>query len=552
MRICRTIWAVVGLALLSGRCAVPQASQPELEKHLRDAQRYLDDQKYPEAARELLAAISINPRIRGEFYQLGFALFQANRFAEAEQAFNKELQFQPPDAYSLYYLGRIRLEAGQRGQAIAFFEQSLEAGEVLDVRQRLASGYLALNLVDEAIQFLEASVRVRPEDGGLHYLLGRGYQRKGKAGPARAEMDAATRWKNKTRASMESLTRLRSALAKHNEADAIAVTSELGDSQDPDVLLAAAITLGQAGLHQEALPFLEKTVRLRTDLPEAHYDLGRAYLALKDTQRAQPELQRAAELKPGFYEAEVLLGTLLADAGDSEQAIKHMRAAVQARSDSPRLLMLLGLQYFQQRYYADAIEVLTKAMKLDPANPEPRFLLIQAHYRNLEYEPALHLAQETLRLFPENALAHYHVGAQLNNLGRLEEAQQQLETALGKDPSLLEARVMLGDVLFKLGKPQESIAKYQQALSADAKLMDAHAGIGKALIQLKQYGEAAAAMERAVQIDDKLASVHLYLSQAYRGLGRVDEARNEVEIFNRLNAERAKARDKDVERKYVE
>ncbi len=552
MRICRTIRAVAGLGLVFGRCAIAQASSTELEKHLREAQRYVDDQKYPEAVRELRAAISIDPRIRGAFYQLGFALFQGHRFPEAEQAFNKELQFQPPDAYSLYYLGRIRLEAGQRGQAIAFFEKSLEAGEVLDVRQRLASGYLASGRLDKAIQFLEASVRVRPEDGGLHYLLGRGYQRKGNAAAASAEMDAATRWKNKTRASMESLMRLRSALAKDDAAAAVAVTRELRDSQDPDVLLAAAITLGQAGLHQEALPFLEQTLHLRPDLPEAHYDLGRAYLALKDTQKAQPELQRAAELKPGFYEAEAMLGTSLADAGDSEQAIKHLRAAVQARSDSPRLLMLLGLEYFQARYYADAIEVLTKAMKLDPANPEPRFLLIQAHYRNLEYEPALHLAEETLRLFPDIALAHYHVGAQLNNLGRVAEARQQLEAALGKDPSLLEARVMLGDVLFKLGKPQESIAEYRQALSADAKLMDAHAGIGRALIQLKQYEDAAAAMERAVQIDDKLASVHLYLSQAYRGLGRADQAKKEVEIFNRLNAERAKARDNDVERKYVE
>ncbi|MFN7995602.1 MAG: tetratricopeptide repeat protein [Bryobacteraceae bacterium] len=545
-----TIPPTVALLFLSCLPAVPQTPPPELEQHLRQAQHFIDNQKYGEAIRELKSAVALQPRLPGAYYQLGFALFQSNRFAEAEQAFQKELTFQPPDPYSLYYLGRIRLEGGQRAPGIAFLEKSLEAGEVLDVRQKLGSSYLALGQLDKAIQFLEVSIRVRPEDGGLHYLLGRAYQRKGQAAAAHAEMEAATRWKNKTRASMESLLHLRAAITKNDEPAAVAAINELAASQDPDVLLAAGITLGQAGLHAQALPFLQKTLQFQPDLPEARYDLGRAYLALKDTSKAQPELQRAAELKPGFYEAEALLGTLFAENGDQEQAIKHLRAAIQLRTDSPRLLMLLGLQYFQQRYYGDAIDVLKKALKLDPANPEPRFLLIQAHYRNLEYEPALQLAEETLKLFPDNALAQYHLGAQFNNMGRLSESRQHLEAALAKDPSLLEARVMLGDVLFKLGKPEESIAEYRQALAADDQLMDAHAGIGRALIQLKQYAGAASEMERALQIDAKLASVHLYLSQAYRGLGRADDARREAAVFNRLNAERAQARDKDVERKY--
>jgi tetratricopeptide (TPR) repeat protein len=111
---------------------------------------------------------------------------------------------------------------------------------------------------------------------------------------------------------------------------------------------------------------------------------------------------------------------------------------------------------------------------------------------------------------------------------------------------------MLGDVLFKLGKPDESIANFRQALAADDKLAEARAGIGRALIQMKRYSEAAAEMERAIQSDGRLASLHLYLSQAYRALGRPDDAKREVEVFNRLNAERAAARDKDVERKYSE
>ena len=499
---------------------------------------------------QLRAAIAIRSEIRGAYYQLGFALFQTGDFVEAGRAFARELDFQPPDSHSLYYLARIRLLSSQPREAIAFFEKSLEAGEVLDVRRRLASGYLGQGQIDRAIPFLEESIRVRPEDGDLHYLLGRAYQQKGKVAAAQLEFDAARRWQGKARTEMQALTRLQQALVENSQADVLAVTRELENSRDPDVLLAAATTLGRAGLHQEAVSFLEKSIGLQPNLVEAHYNLARALIALHEMERAQQELRVSVELRPDFYEAEALLGTLLADSGQSENAIPHLRAAVQLRSDSPRLIMLLGLQYFEQRYYQDAIELLEKCVRLDPGNPEPLFLLIQAHYRNLEYEPALKLAQETLKMFPDNPMAHFHVGAQLNNFSRLPEAKAELEETLAKDPKLLEARVMLGDVLFKMGEPQDSLLQLRQALSDDPKLMDAYSGIGKALIQLKRYPETSVAMQQAIQIDDKVPSPHLYLSQAYRALGRTEDAKKEAEVFGRLNAERAKSRDKDVERKY--
>src|SRR6516164_5480100 len=109
----RRVLSLAGLFLVC-RSFAQQTASPELQGHLRAAQTDLDSEKYSEAVRELRAAIAIHPDIRGAYYQLGFALFQLNNFKEAEKAFTKELEFQPPDAYSLYYLGRIRADQGQR------------------------------------------------------------------------------------------------------------------------------------------------------------------------------------------------------------------------------------------------------------------------------------------------------------------------------------------------------------------------------------------------------------------------------------------------------
>src|SRR5690348_7027112 len=115
-------------ALFVAGTGLPQALFPELQAHLKAANADIDSEKYAEAADELRAAIAIRPALRGAYYQLGFALFHLNRFAEAEKAFTKELDFQPPDAYSLYYLGRISADRGQREQSISFYEKSAAAG----------------------------------------------------------------------------------------------------------------------------------------------------------------------------------------------------------------------------------------------------------------------------------------------------------------------------------------------------------------------------------------------------------------------------------------
>ncbi len=543
-------FAAVTLFALPAILQSQQASLQDFNKHLADAQTASDKGDYAIAARELRAALEINPETHGAYYQLGYALLQTHDVEGAAKAFTRELDFPPPDPFSLYYLGLIQQNSGNRSQAVAYFERSLAAGEVLDVRQKLAGDYLTLGKLEEAIAFLQESVRVRPEDGSLHYLLGRAYKQKGRAADAKKEFDAAARWKAKFQNEMVELSGLRQALKERKQADAEAEIDKLIRSSDYDILLATATMLGQAGLHPQAASFLEKAIGITPAIPEAHYDLAKAYIGMNRQADAKPELEKAVKLKPDFYEAQLLLGTLLAGDGEADRAIEHLRAAAQIRSDNPRLLLMLGLQYYERNYFGDAVETLKKAVSLQPENPEPRYLLTEAYYRNFEYEHALHCAEETVQRFPDEAMAHYHLGAQLNNLSHLTEARQQLELATGKDKNLVEAQVMLGEVVFKMGKAGDSVGYFRQALAIDPKLMNAQTGLGKALIQLKQYPEAASAMEEAIRIDPQVPSLHLYLSQAYRAIGKTDEAKGEAAIFSRLNQERARARDLEGDRKY--
>ena len=545
--------AGLALALIAQLVAPLPAEDPRatLNRHLEQAQVHLDGERYPLVIEEIEKAIAIHASIRGAYYQLGLANWHLGEMQRAKQAFLKELEFEPPDAYSLYYLGRIGLTEGNTAEAVQYFERVLGIGTILDVRQRLASGYLSTGRFEDAVNLLEETVRRWPEQGESHYLLGRAYQRQGRTSEARYEFELAERWKNKLHHEIQDLVELRMMLQNKKMVDAAAKARGLAGSGDPDVMLSTAIALGRHGFHGEALPILRRVLEARPRYSEAYYNMALAHVSVKQPDRAIPLLETAVELRPELYEARVLLGNLLVQGGDPEAALPHLRAAIRIRPDNSKLAAFLGLQYLQGRYYQEAVNTLRKAAELDPTNSDLRFLLVDAHHKNHDFERALEEARNALAAFPELPNSHYQVAWQLENMGQFPEAKDQLENALKLDSGFTEARRLLGEIVLRLGDAESSLEHFHRALEQDPRSGHAYAGLGKALIQLKRYGETVQAMEKAIVVDPELASLRLYLSQAYRAEGRMEDAKREAAVFTRLNNKRAQRRDQDVERTYV-
>ncbi len=528
-----------------------QDPRAALNRHLEQAQAHLESERYGLVVDQLRRAIDIHPEIPGAYYQLGLAHWHLRDLDEARRAFLRELEFDPPDAYSLYYLGRIELSDGNTAEAVGCFERVLSVGTILDVRARLASGYLRMGRVAEAVELLEETVGKWPEKGETHYLLGQAYRRQGRDSEARHEFDLAERWKRKLQGEIEGLVGLRVLLQKGNLVGARARARDLAGSGDPDVMLAAATALGRSGLHGDAVPVLRQVLDLRPGSAEAHYNMALAHASLDRSTDAVPHLRQAVALRPEFYEPRMMLGNVLAQAGDCEGAIPHLRVAAAVRKDSAKLAAFLGLQYLQCRYYREAIGSFRRAVELDPANADLRFLLVDAHFRNHDFERALEEARAARDRFPDIANSHYQIAWQLENMGRFEESRAHLERAVSIDSGLADAHRMLGAVALRLGEAEASVGHFRRALALDPGLPQASAGLGQALIRLRKYDEAVAEMEAAIKVLPGQGPLHLYLSQAYRATGRIDDARREAATATRLNRERARERDRDVEREYA-
>jgi tetratricopeptide (TPR) repeat protein len=539
-----TVFAVVLGSLLA-------FTQPgQVDEHLRLAQVHLDQERFEEAASALEHALALTRNIKGAYYQLGYAYWKLHRYADAGKAFERELKFDPPDPYSLYYLGRIAAAQGRHREAIRHFQKAAAISPILEVHQRLGSAYLQVGDLARAINNYERAVKLHPARGDAHYQLARAYQRAGREADARRELETTRDLKGGHQEQIRDLMQCERLLNQNEHAEALALARKLAEVRDPDLLISVGSLIGRYGHHRKAFEYLEQAAWLAPSF-EAHFNLAVTLVALKDLLPATAALREAVRLKPESYEARSLLGTLLAQQGRDEESIAHLRKAVEMRADNPRLLALLGLKYTEGRYYSDAIAVLREAIRLQPANPELRFLLIQAHYMNQDSELALEEARTTANDFPALAKSHLVFALQLQNMGRYEEARPPLERALAVDPNLGEAYGALGDVLLRQGEVEQGLAYLRTATERRPDLVEPHIGVGKALIQLKRYDEAIGAMQNAIRLHADQAQPHLYLSQAYRALGRLADSKRASETFSALNRQRMERRDREGARRYV-
>jgi tetratricopeptide (TPR) repeat protein len=127
--------------------------------------------------------------------------------------------------------------------------------------------------------------------------------------------------------------------------------------------------------------------------------------------------------------------------------------------------------------------------------------------------------------FPQSASAHYQLGRELQDVGRLREAKVHYERALKSAPSMLTAHVYLGMLLSDQEDYAGARPHFEQALSMDPDNASVHNNLGIALDELGDLQNAKKHLELAVTIDPQYALAHNNLGIVLAKLGDNAEAR---------------------------
>ena len=116
----------------------------------------------------------------------------------------------------------------------------------------------------------------------------------------------------------------------------------------------------------------------------------------------------------------------------------------------------------------------------------------------------------------------------------LTRAQKEFEAELALNPGDAAAEFQIGQILNATGKPAEAGAHFQKALDLSPDFAEAALAIGKMRIQAKQYSEAIPLLEHVVAVQPNSEAGHYNLMLAYRNSGRMDKAREEQQVLEKL------------------
>jgi Tfp pilus assembly protein PilF len=201
-----------------------------------------------------------------------------------------------------------------------------------------------------------------------------------------------------------------------------------------------------------------------------------------------------------------------------------------------------------------------EALKKDPDCKPAMITLARDHFRARRLDLALYTLQGILDGYgpenpprdPNNAVARMIRGLIHKEQGQRGPAIRELSKAISLRPDLVEARLHLANYLLESGNAPEAAQHLEAALRYDLGNVHAHLSLGDAYRLLGKVVEAKRELEWVQKADPKLSQVHYNLGLLYlfsenipgvTALEATDRALSELEQYKRLRPRVAGAND---------
>lgn len=314
-----------------------------------------------------------------------------------------------------------------------------------------------------------------------------------------------------------------------------------------------------------ALPELEKVVELDPNNVDARGNLGVLLFFRGDYKDAVTQLRAAVSLSPDLWKLQALLGLGESRLGDSsasqadlEAAFPHLKddkfqnevgeALIDdytAKEDLEKAASVVStllaaqptdssLLYLSYRLYSDLAgkSMLTLAL-VAPDSAEMYQVMARELARQGNNAAAIANYRAAIKLNPKLPGIHTELGDMLfhsQDQKLKSEAAAEFKAALAVNPNDEQAELFLG----MLEAKQNSHAAYadlSRALQLNPNDGDACTELAKVLVTMNQPKDAQQLFERAVQIDPTNDVAHYHLATIYRKAGRIDEAKQQVNLY---------------------
>jgi len=229
-------------------------------------------------------------------------------------------------------------------------------------------------------------------------------------------------------------------------------------------------------------------------------------------------------------------------------------AGASADEDPAEALYQSGAAAMRSHSYSEAIAAFERARDLRPDHLKTWLGLGIAHSALQDWDEAIKAYEQVLRIDPEHSRAHHNLANIRFRRSEYEAAASEYARALELDPSYILAAFHYGWTLRLLNRPEEAEQVFQHCLELSADdprarntSADCLFGLGSLRHRAGDYETSAKMMEQVLRTYPTHPEARYYLGMAYRQLGRLEEAKRELELHSKLlSAQRKRAPEFDV------
>jgi tetratricopeptide (TPR) repeat protein len=400
-------------------------------------------------------------------------------------------------AYGAYLRGLMLERSSQFPGALDAYQLALRHDQRSPLlRVRVGAAYVKMGRMDRALQSFEQALAMDPDQPD------------------------ALRWLAMINASQGKLD---PAVAAYERLLAI-------EPKDQFVISTLADLYVLQGELEKAISLYEGLIREFGSTSQLHFNLGVLHGRLNRFDDALCELSRATELSPDSVETRVALGLTYELGGSPEKAAAQYEDAIRLDAFNPRLYHHAARAHVASKQYPEAAANFEASLDLAPQDFEAIMGLVRVRIAQKHYDEAQRFLAHKLKEFDQTPELYVALGLLYREVEQLEEAMRAFEQALTLREDYAQAHFYLAAQLDRLGRKQDARINLRRTIELDPNHPDALNYLGyldaEAGLNLK---EAKALIERAVAIDPDNGSYLDSLGWVDYQMGNIDEAIRHLE-----------------------
>ena len=297
------------------------------------------------------------------------------------------------------------------------------------------------------------------------------------------------------------------------------------------------------GKAAEAIPHLRVAIEGQPNLSKLQGLLGLAELRSLEAAQGKKDLEAAFPLiaEPKFkIEVGLELVSVDTQSGDLEQASAIVMQLRKVAPDNPEVL------YAGYRTFADLSGESMLALSLAaPDSAQMHQILAHEDTRQGNTNGAIAQFRKAIGINPHLPGIHFELAELLHTSSDekvKKEAEEEYHAALAEDPQNEKAIFRLAEIDAQRGNTEQSFEEYTRAVELQPSDADAKLGLAKALIERNSSDKALPILEDAVRLEPTNPTAHYRLGTLYRKTGRPDDAKREMELYQKFKEMKEKLR----------